>query len=67
MNGQTIAYIDQYGQWIWAKTIKQLCEKCGRKSARKQYSDGKDGKSYHTGYIVGDRWFTAFIPYRKAC
>lgn len=55
-------FVDQWGNKIWASTLKELRDKCGVKtSAAKQYSDRKDG-TYWTGYVIGDRWFTAFNP-----
>ena len=66
MNGKPMLYIDQYGAKIWALSVRELREKCGGGRVSKQYVDGKDGTTYHTGYVVGSRWFTAFSPYRVA-
>lgn len=29
MRGKETLYIDQYGQPVWARTVKELREKCG--------------------------------------
>jgi hypothetical protein len=65
MNGTTVCYIDQYGQHLYARTVKELRTKCGGGRVGKMYNDGLDGGVYHIGYVVGRRWFSAFIPYRK--
>ncbi len=58
-------YIDQRGAKWFARTVKELCMKIGRTKARKMYIDGVDGKSYHTGYVIGDHWCTCYTPMRK--
>lgn len=55
--------IDQYGQKYVLRTKhprKELCEKLGRKSARKMYRDSKDGMAQHIGYIVGGLWIRVY-------
>lgn len=64
MKGKTVLYLDQWGQRFYAKTVKELQEQVGGKVS-KMYIDGKDGKTYHTGYVVGQHWMTAFVPMRK--
>lgn len=54
-------YVDQYGGRIYADTVKSLKEQAGGRVS-KMYVDGKDGKTYHVGYVVGNRWFTAYEP-----
>lgn len=67
MNGQLMLYVDQYGDKLWARTVKELREKCGGGRVFKIYCDMKpDGKSYHVGYGVGPRWFNAFQPLKRA-
>lgn len=57
-------YIDQYGQPVWARTVRELQAKArGRLS--KMYVDGNDGRTYHVGYVVGPRWFNQFTPTRN--
>lgn len=64
MKGKTVLYLDQWGQRFYAKTVKELQEQV-RGKVSKMYIDGKDGKTYHTGYVVGQHWMTAFVPMRK--
>lgn len=52
--------VDQYGNKVYAKTAKELAENMGRTKARRIYRDGKDGKTYHCGYIVAGCWFEVF-------
>lgn len=59
-----ILWVDQYGQKIWARTIKELREKCGGGKVSKMYEEFKDG-SFQVGYGVGSRWFSAFLPMRR--
>ena len=58
-------YIDQEGEVVWARTLKELRVKAGGGRISKAYNDGTDGKTYHTGYVVGCRWFDEFTPTRK--
>ncbi len=60
-----LLYIDQYGGHYWARTVKELCAKLDRTKVTKMYVDGIDGKSYHTGYVIGDLWLSCFTPMRK--
>jgi len=62
MNGKMMLYRDQYGQTIWAKTVKELREKVGGGHVSKMYRDRPGNKVVHVGYVVGSRWFSAFIP-----
>jgi hypothetical protein len=66
MNGKRVLYIDQYGSRFSCSTVKELKtvhHLCGKVS--KMYQDGKDGKRYHVGYVVGSHWLTAYTPFRK--
>lgn len=60
--GQQTLFIDQYGQPVWAKTLKELKDKAGPGAVNKQYVDTRDGRTFHNGYVIGQRWFTAFRP-----
>lgn len=62
MRGKWTLYIDQYGQPVWARTVKELREKCGGGRVFKLYRDKEDGRSVHVGYGVGSRWFDAYWP-----
>ena len=59
-------WMDQYGQHVWARTVKELQTKCGGGRIFKIYADMRsgphEGKTVHTGYGVGNRWFTRFAP-----
>ena len=54
--------IDQFNQTYHGLTHprKELCELLGNSHAEKMYVDCKDGKSYHNGYVIGDRWLTLY-------
>ena len=63
MRGNLVLYVDQYGQNVYARTVDELREKAsGRVS--KMYRDGKNGKAVHVGYVVGQRWFMAYVPFQ---
>lgn len=62
MRGKLMLYQDQYGHGIWAKTVKELREKVGGGRVGKIYRDRPGDKVVHVGYVVGSRWFSAFIP-----
>lgn len=55
-------YIDQYGCKFYAKTIKELRQEVGGGRVSKMYIDGKDGKTYHVGYVIGGHWLNAYEP-----
>lgn len=59
-------YIDQYGNKFFAKTIKDLKAQIGKTKASKMYIDGKDGKTYHVGYVIGGHWLNAYKPMQNA-
>lgn len=58
-------YVDQYNHIVMAATIAELREKAGGGRVSKMYVDGKGGKTYHTGYVVGQRWFSMFRQTRN--
>ena len=53
-------FIDQHGDLVWARTVKELREKVGGGRVGKMYVDKKDGRTVHCGYVVGRRWFSRF-------
>lgn len=55
-------WIDQYGQPVWARTVRELREKVGGGAVSKMYVDKLDGRTVHVGYVVGRRWFTKYMP-----
>jgi len=63
MRGKTTLFVDQYGSKVYAKTVKELVTVAGGGKVSKMYQDGMGGLSYHVGYVVGKRWFTAFVPF----
>jgi len=63
MNGRTRLYRDQYGQTLIASTVKELRAKAGGGRVSRMYVDGIDGSAKHVGYVVGARWFSAFVPF----
>ena len=65
MNGQMTLYLDQRGNPFWAKTLKELREQV-KGAVNKMYVDKKDGSTKHVGYVIGDHWLTAHIPYEGA-
>lgn len=60
--------IDQYGTTYHGlkHPRKDLLERLGYASAKKMYVD-KDGKTYHTGYVIGGAWLDVYEvkPMRK--
>ena len=65
MNGTLTLFVDQYGNKFYSKTLKELRKQIpGRISC--MYVDGKDGKIYRAGYIVGRHWLTAYRPFETA-
>lgn len=58
-------YIDQYGSKYYASTVKELKEQVGAGRVSIMYVDGKDGKTYNVGYVIGQTWLTAYTPLRK--
>ena len=56
-------FMDQYGCTYRASSLKELKAEVnpyGNPHASKQYIDRKDGRTVWNGYVVGDRWCTAF-------
>ena len=57
-NQKVYMAVDQYGQTFHGlkHPRKELMERIGVKHASKMYVDGKDGVTYHTGYVIGGHW-----------
>lgn len=66
MNGRRMLYLDQQGLPFWARTLKELRAQVPGKVS-KMYVDKKDGSTVHCGYVIGDHWLTAYIPYEGTC
>ena len=66
MRGKRTLYIDQYNRHIYARTVAELRKKAGGGRVSKMYTEKVKGphagKVFHTGYVVGKRWFAAFAP-----
>ncbi len=60
-------YIDQYANRFKARTRNELRKQIGNGSSRvsPMYIDGKDGKTYKVGYVIGPHWLTAYAPVRE--
>jgi hypothetical protein len=55
--------IDQYGHAyhdLGERPRKELLKRFGRKHASKMFIDDKDGKSYHTGYVIAGLWLSLY-------
>jgi len=57
MTKPELLYIDEYGAHLRAKTLRELQNKAGGGRISKMYLGEK-----HIGYVVGQRWFTAYKP-----
>lgn len=65
MNGKQCLYVDQWGNKFYARTIAELRGKIGMGGSRvsKMYRDKKGGASVHVGYVIGQHWLTAYVPF----
>ena len=55
-------FLDQFGEPIWARTVKELREQVGGGRVSTMYRDKKDGSVVRCGYVIGRRWFSRFAP-----
>jgi len=62
MNGRTILYIDQHSSKFWAQSVRALVAQLGGGRVSKMFCDKKDGRTVHTGYVIGNHWLSAFAP-----
>lgn len=62
MKKQRRLYVNQYGDRIYAGTVKELVQKAGYSKAHRMYRDKKDGRTVHVGYVVGPYWYTMYVP-----
>ena len=60
-------YIDQYGNKFFAKTVKELRSMIGGGGSRvsKMYRDKPNGKVIHVGYVIGNHWLSAYVPFER--
>lgn len=65
MKGKLMLWIDQHGRKFWSHTIAELAEQADSPKGRRavQYQDKKDGRTVRNGIIIGQQWFTGYIPY----
>ena len=57
--------INQCDHVIWARTVKELRDSAGGGRVSKMYRDKADGQTVHIGYVIGRRWFSAYVPLEK--
>lgn len=64
MNGKRMLYMDQFGNYFFARTVKELRRQIGMGGCRvsKMYRDRKDGLPVHVGYVIGAHWLEMFTP-----
>lgn len=57
-------FVDQYGNKIYAHTVKELRSKVGMGGSKvsRMFISTIDGKDKHIGYVVGKQWFTMYAP-----
>lgn len=55
-------WIDQYGQHIYARTVKELRINAGGGRVSPMFRDLKAGGAIRVGYVVGPRWFSRYAP-----
>ena len=58
-------FIDQYGERIFAPTLRVLREEVGGGKISKMYRDTKSSGTLHVGYVVGRRWFTEYVAVER--
>lgn len=59
-------YVDQYGNYFFAKTVRELRSQIGGGGSRvsRMYRD-IGGERFHVGYVVGQHWLAAYVPVFK--
>lgn len=64
--GRWRLFVDQFGNTIGARTVRELREKAGGGSVSTMYRDKPDGRAVRCGYVIGGRnngrWFSAYVP-----
>ena len=67
MKKKYILFIDQqYGDKYFASSVKELKDYYGfTGKVSKVYTDDREGNTYHTGYAIGKRWFSVWLPLLK--
>ena len=65
MNGKLMLYLDQFGNYFYARTVRELRGKVGSRGSRiaKMYVEsGADGEPQHIGYVIAGHWLRMFAP-----
>ncbi len=65
MNGRLMLYLDQFGNYFYAGTVRELRGKVGSSGSRiaKMYvRNGADGEPRHIGYVIAGHWLRVFAP-----
>ena len=65
MNGKLMLYLDQFGNYFYARTVRELRKKVGSSGSRiaKMYvENGADGEPRHIGYVIAGHWLRMFAP-----
>lgn len=55
-------WVDQYGRFVYAGTVRELARVAGGGRVGRMYLDMRDGKTLKIGYVVGRRWFREYSP-----
>ena len=58
LSKQASVYIDQHGQKVYAKSLKELRAQVPG-AVQKMFRDVK-GVTHHCGYVIGNRWLDAY-------
>ena len=65
MNGRLMLYLDQFGNYFYAGTVRELRGKVGSSGSRiaKMYvRNGADGEPRHIGYVIAGHWLRVCAP-----
>ena len=62
-DGKPVMFIDDLtGAPVWASSLKELRQRVPGANKGFMYVDKPDGSTVRIGYVIGDRWLTAFKP-----
>jgi hypothetical protein len=64
MRGKLMLYVDQYGNRFRASTVSGLRKAVGGGRVSRMYRDVPSGPPEHIGYVVGQHWCRAYVPFR---
>ena len=65
MNGKLMLYLDQFGNYFYARTVRELRGKVGSSGSRiakMSVRNGADGEPRHIGYVIAGHWLRMFAP-----